>query len=489
MATTPIRTDTVERFTGDLTKKNAFLLRFDGKARSHKHQQVYDGHITVRAQAEIDALSTAAEKEAAQALRDKAADDHDRAYQFVIDSLDDEHATIIADYVEIRDPVAAYNQMMKMLRDTSGVTTMTMIWELLNTRAKETGDAATVLRKQVELGTRLRQAKCPLPDEFMKCIALFTLPSDLEHLRHKYLGAADNTGAPQTYKALREALEMEFQAASSDIGVTSGAHRLAEAQKQNDEMRERMQQLEQQMATMRCQPAHALTNEQQGTDKSKHKCSHCGKMYHLASGCWRLHPELNPNRKPQPATPANTVTCLPFAELACAIKASGPGLVVDSGCGVTTLTSTAGCTNIRDAVNRWVEDAGLRKHRVTYLADWSAMARLESGEDHLLEIPNCLICPPLGLDLLSTNHLNDLGYTVILGPETLGQGKTMVTPDSMRMPLAKAGSLPFLPMKAVDTAFSNKQCALPSGTGHARLMHVAQQLPSKLVWGIGKTLV
>ena len=56
MATTPIRTDTVERFTGDLTKKNAFLLRFDGKARSHKHQQVYDGHITVRAQADVDAL-------------------------------------------------------------------------------------------------------------------------------------------------------------------------------------------------------------------------------------------------------------------------------------------------------------------------------------------------------------------------------------------------------------------------------------------------
>ena len=36
-----------------------------------------------------------------------------------------------------RDGAAAYAQMMKLFRNTSGVTTMTMTWELLHTRATD----------------------------------------------------------------------------------------------------------------------------------------------------------------------------------------------------------------------------------------------------------------------------------------------------------------------------------------------------------------
>ena len=62
MATEAIRTDTVERFTGDLTKLSAFLLRFDGRARKHKHMSVCDGAKRNWAGANIAAFAGATEQ-------------------------------------------------------------------------------------------------------------------------------------------------------------------------------------------------------------------------------------------------------------------------------------------------------------------------------------------------------------------------------------------------------------------------------------------
>ena len=117
MATEAIRTDTVKRFTGDLTKLSAFLLRFDGRARKHKHMSVHDGTKCNWTDADIAAFADATTKmhgkTKAEAEAEKA------AYQFVIDSLDDAHATLVDDYVTGRDGVAACRQMMKLFRDDS----------------------------------------------------------------------------------------------------------------------------------------------------------------------------------------------------------------------------------------------------------------------------------------------------------------------------------------------------------------------------------
>ena len=68
MATIAVRTDTVERFTGDLTKVGAFLLRFEGRARKLRHWRAYTGALvapTAALQSEVDAISDAAAKAAA----------------------------------------------------------------------------------------------------------------------------------------------------------------------------------------------------------------------------------------------------------------------------------------------------------------------------------------------------------------------------------------------------------------------------------------
>ena len=487
MATEAIRTDTVERFLGDKTKASAFLLRFDGRSRKLKHKAIFDGTLRNWTQADIDLFPDGTTprhgKTKAQAEAEKAAyaDLSDAAYQFVIDSLDDAHATIIDDYVDGRDGAAAYAQMMKLFRDTSGVTTMTMIWELLHTRATDQAEAPATLRKQVELGNKLKQAKCELPDEFMKAMALFSLPPELDHIRHKYLGMTDSAGKTQTYKALREHLEMEFTAATADVGVTTAAHRLAEATKANADMQTRIRELEQSVLALRDQPAGGQEQQQ----KQHRVCAHCGKKYHTADDCWSLHPEKRPDRiKKQGREQANTVmqvhvmqsSCMTVQkcwEMVCLTVTGSTGKVVDSGCGISTLTSAAGCTNVRPAMNRWVEDASLHRHRVTQLVDWTFEVQKDRDKGaHSITLRDCLVVPTLGIELISTDHLNNMQYKVVLGPGN--GGKYIVTPDGDSIPLEKHGSLPFLPINPHSTY---SVCGSASCVAHGKLMHAGQRQP------------
>ena len=107
-------------------------------------------------------------------------------------------------------------------------------------------------------------------------------------------------------------------------------------------------------------------------------CATCSKAGHDEHGCWQNHPEkchLPSLRKRLMAKAAGKEKvlllspCIPLAELALIARTSGAGYVVDSGCGVTTLTGTAGCSNVRTVQSHWVEDAGLRRHKVTHKAD------------------------------------------------------------------------------------------------------------------------
>ena len=154
-------------------------------------------------------------------------------------------------------------------------------------------------------------------------------------------------------------------------------------------------------------------------------CATCGKNGHDESGCWQNHPEkchLPFLRKRLMAKAAGKEKvlilspCIPLAELALIARTSGAGYVVDSGCGVTTLTGTAGCSNVRTVQSHWVEDAGLRRHKVTHKADLLIKATDEHGNDYDMHIPDSLIVPSLGINLISTDHLNELQYWVVLGP-------------------------------------------------------------------------
>ena len=143
---------------------------------------------------------------------------------------------------------------------------------------------------------------------------------------------------------------------------------------------------------------------------------------------------------------------------------------------MSTLTDTAGCSNVRTVQSHWVEDAGLRRHKVTHKADLRMTATDEHGNDYDMHIPDSLIVPSLGINLISTDHLNELQYWVVLGPSM--QQKYMRTPDGRQLPLSKAGRLPFLPIKAATAASSYALSpTLPATcTRHARLMHVSKHV-------------
>jgi hypothetical protein len=190
---------------------------------------------------------------------------------------------------------------------------------------------------------------------------------------------------------------------------------------------------------------------------------------HLEKNCWKLHRELNPHRKRGgKSKPRNKKRdessdsevlilspCIPLAELVAACRDAGAGYVVDSGCGVTTLKSANGCSNVRACDNRVVEDAGLKQHRVTHLADLTIAVEDSKGRGYKLTLRDCLVVPTLGLDLVSTDHLNLGGHKVVLGPEEgSNSGKFIKTPDSKRIALVKAGRLPFLPINAPIEAFN-----------------------------------
>ena len=126
--------------------------------------------------------------------------------------------------------------------------------------------------------------------------------------------------------------------------------------------------------------------------------------------------------------------------------------------------------------SHWVEDAGLRRHKVTHKADLRIKATDEHGNDYDMQIPDSLIVPSLGINLISTNHLNELQYWVVLGPTM--QHKYMQAPDGRQLPLSKAGRLPFLPIKAATAASSYAlSLSLPATcTQHARLMHLSKHV-------------
>ena len=107
--------------------------------------------------------------------------------------------------------------------------------------------------------------------------------------------------------------------------------------------------------------------------------------------------------------------------------------------------------------------------------DWTFEVQKDRDKGvHEIKLRDCLVVPTLGIELISTDHLNSMHYTVVLGPEG-GGGKYIVTPDGDSMPLEKHGSLPFLPIKPHSThnACENASCA-----AHAKLMHAGQRQPA-----------
>jgi hypothetical protein len=159
-------------------------------------------------------------------------------------------------------------------------------------------------------------------------------------------------------------------------------------------------------------------NSTNHTSKKLVHCSYCKKKGHLESKCWKKHPELQPKKGTNYPKQASSTRDSDQSEL-----------------GLNT-SETALLTDQSDAKNYWILDSGATSHSSAsrdlfteirpcdITLNWGKAQEIrvrEIGTVSLnlegktpIRLENCLYCPELGVNLLSTNRITARGLQINL---------------------------------------------------------------------------
>jgi hypothetical protein len=284
------------RYSGDPADADIFLLRFSSTAQQLDFSPVYDGTERHSAppnnQTAVLAMPETTwhertEKRELLAENKKFLKKCVDAYHFVIQSLDTETALAVSNEApDETDPAAAYDAMQRVLNDKGVITQMHLVVQLLQLKAENGEDPLALMRQQAQLATKLSATGCALPEPLLKALLLFALPSELSHLRTKYIDAEETPGHPMTLSTLKQRLTTQFQSAA-----------LADPESLHDQVNSVVARHPADASAASCQPCEdpRLTPELLAAlvKLASNMCTHCGGV-HKSEKCWVKFPALRP---------------------------------------------------------------------------------------------------------------------------------------------------------------------------------------------------
>jgi hypothetical protein len=471
--------DSVRRpvYSGNPADQDIFLLRIASAAQQLEFADVYS-RVDAWTRPPHDATQLAArptttiaertEKRELEAENKKHMKRCIDAYHFILQSLDTETALAVANEAPDEHEAAdAYDAMMRILRDRGVVTQMNLVVRLLKLKGEDGTDPLVVMRQQAQLATKLAATGCTLPEPLLKALVLFALPPSLQHLMTKYIDAEETPGTPMTLTTLKTRLTTQFQvAAAGDDAPVTPAHSAGNHP-----------------------PTTTLTNipsTVEGLSQSdlalalsafvKSMCSHCNKPGHSEDNCWHKHPEKRPKSRGgkgggggNKTTQANSTTVPMFMLQSSRCKIIGA--VIDSGCGNSSVSPyTEGLSeHVKAQPGHAVEVADGKLLKVSHYATWTLTVTMADGTLQQWKIPNCNVVPSVDKALLSSKHLNRLGYKVVL--EEVGGKDTshIITPQGASAYLGTSGGVPVLPPPTSATL-----SVVNSSLQHKRYMHFSK---------------
>ena len=184
------------------------------------------------------------------------------------------------------DPAAAHDAMQRVLNDKGVITQMHLVVQLLQLKAENGEDPLALMRQQAQLATKLSATGCALPEPLLKALLLFALPSELSHLRTKYIDAEETPGHPMTLSTLKQRLTTQFQSAA-----------LADPESLHDQVNSVVARHPADASAASCQPCEdpRLTPELLAAlvKLASNMCAHCGGV-HKSEKCWVKFPALRP---------------------------------------------------------------------------------------------------------------------------------------------------------------------------------------------------
>jgi hypothetical protein len=458
-------------YSGDPADANIYLLRLGAASQRMDYTDVYNGTVTYTTPPNDEATIAAIPVDSWAGRREKKDLEMENAkhwkrckdaYAFILTTLDAQTALTVQNEVpDVTDAKGAYDAMMRILNDKGVVTQMNLLVRLLMTiiNHDDGTNPLTKMREQTQLATSIAATGCALPDPLLKALILFGLSPDLAHLRTKYIDAEDRPGVPMTLTTLQQRLTTQFQAAAAvDDGIITPAN-TAITKQSSDSMQQ----------TFTPEVVMALTA------MASNLCTHCNKPGHTEDRCWEKHPEKRPNRRTKANRASNNTVPMFMMKSTSHIK----GLIVDSGCGITCVPpSTPGLTHLTPAkANHTVEVADGKELAVTHYTTFHTPAQLQDGSVEQWALPMSLVVPGLERPLLATEHLNHLGYTVVLRPSNGPDVSTVLTPTGSIAPLARSGGLPVLPTPGstdawlVSSALTTPVAKVSAELQHKRAMH------------------
>jgi hypothetical protein len=296
---TQTRTVNHPMYSGDPADQDIFLLRFSAAAQQMGYSSVYAGTDRWNAPPHVDTV-VAAMPEATynerHEKRELAAENSQflkrciDAYYFVLNCLDEETALAVAnEAADDRDAAAAHAAMQRILDDKGVITQMHLVVQLLQLKGEDGCNPLNVMRQQAQLATKLAATGCVLPEPLLKALLLFALPSELTHLRTKYIDAEETPGHPMALSTLKQRLTTQFQSAALD-----------DPEFPRDRVNALVNTKKTTTADAACPPSSSnedprLTPEMMAAlaKLAENVCTHCGGM-HKSHRCWNKFPALKP---------------------------------------------------------------------------------------------------------------------------------------------------------------------------------------------------
>jgi hypothetical protein len=418
-------------------------------------------------------------------------------YYFVLRALDGPNALVIKSETPAGDGLAAYLRMMKILADDSSASTMSLTMQLMQLKGEEGDDPTKILREQQQLYNKLKAANFTL-DDLMRALTLHALPPEFQHLRSKYLDAEDHLGQVLTYGALRTKLETQFtaEAVSDQKPAMASAHALKMVDQANA-----LQKAVDDLAELQKQ---VQTYQKGGGDV---KCTWCKDQgfncHHNPKQCWRQHPHMRPKDHRRGGKPKETAGAI--TDSAWCVEGDVPqirdlhaagetlaafervsdhisGIVLDSGCSGTAVRSQDQLYDVRPARrNHYVKVADGAQYKVKFYGTLRMHMQTDTGDKIMHDVPNVMVVPELGLDLLSVKHILKTGCSVTFSLAS----STVSFPGGSRVNIAMTGSLPIIPINKAVLTDSMYSLACSQFQYHGRTMHMSQHTRSdKAVDGV-----